>query len=79
MPNKLHEDGCAWADVPGCSGLALHEWNGGNPECCRFCFMEYPEEICVGTGCLCWCHDDAWEAYEAMVIRNLVAERGPKT
>jgi hypothetical protein len=73
---KPHDAGCAWADMTACSGPTGHEWSGGIPIRCRFCFIEDPEDQCFDNACDCWCHW-AEEDRAARLSTKLKANRAP--
>lgn len=41
-----------------------HWWSGWPGAFCLGCGADDPNEICLGQGCHCECHNEFWESYE---------------
>lgn len=71
-PACFHIDTCAQLETKPCPvGKSLHGeaknqhwWSGFPGAYCLKCGAEDKDEICLGNGCECPCHDEFWKAYE---------------
>lgn len=41
-----------------------HWWSGWPGAFCLGCGADDPNELCIGGGCPCPCHDEFWKAFE---------------
>lgn len=67
-----HIDSCAQLEAEPCTRLiSLHgeaigeHWFSGWPGAyCLKCGEEDKNEVCIGIGCECQCHEEFWRSYD---------------
>ena len=67
-----HIEGCHQTEIIKCpvseslhgEEIGEHWWSGWPGAHCMKCGSEDKNELCIGTGCPCECHEQFWKDYE---------------